>query len=202
MSRPILAVMTAVLLVVGVAATTVGAAPTTTTARYYVTQDDCTGEASDNLRLATRLGAYSGNCAFLATPVNEVLAATGDPLADVWNQSDGATFVLDTSGEVTFEVAMTGPLTDDSLGLVTLDVILTASHGDFDSTTLVQDSVELQPLAMEQGQFTFTADIDDALAGVELHSLSASIVVRGVNDGSYVAVDGSTFVTFPHIPAV
>lgn len=173
------------------------------TTRYFITQDDCGG--NDNYRMDTNVGGYNGGCAFLAGPANEALGpATGEYLVDSFPQGDGATYLLDGDGEVSGQITTIGTLGSGStVGLITLDVTVTAMKaGGGGFYTLIDETIELEPVVGDEVVFTFSADIDDTLDMVEIGSMNTDIVVRGVNAHTHFDTGGESWIDIDHLVEV
>ena len=162
---------------------------------YFLRRDDCGGDA-DHLHLATRAGQDSEGCAYVAGVANEA----GLELSYDFPQEDALTYVLDTAGTVRGTIATTDFFgLGATAGLMTVEVKVTGSEGLFNSATLVDEVYENVPVAGNNPSFDFEADIDDALAGMEIGNLKVSVIIRGVQANHTIAMSGDSFIEFDHL---
>ena len=163
--------------------------------RYFLRRDDCGGDV-DHLHLSTRSGQDSEGCAYVAGVANEA----GLDLSFDFPQEDGLTYELDTAGTVRGTIATTDFFgLGATAGLMTVEVKVTGSEGLFNSATLVDEVYENVPVAGNNPSFDFEADIDDALAGMEIGNLKVSVIIRGVQANQTIAMSGDSFIEFDHL---
>ena len=160
---------------------------------FYLRGEGC--GADTTLYLSARKGAdgYDG-CGFYGLPLQEVIHQVDGPTPDTFstrNDKDGVPVTLDGArdieGTIRGESWLTGldPIpTAPGAGQVVADVTIYGIDSDNKVVTLGSASEEAINTGSEGVQVPFTIDVDDALTGVTLKSLSIDLELHGVNINS------------------
>ena len=168
------------------------AATTQTTRTFYLRHDPVDGGGCGGAKyLSTRAGAGEPGCGYIGgLPFNEVLHQLGEPSFDVYatggDKFPGMPAVLDGAGAIDGSLTVNpyvsagGPGT--GVGQVILDVRLSALTSDNKTLILGEDTFEkLATPAASVITFAYKFDLDDALNGVEIKSLTIETQVRGAH---------------------
>lgn len=194
--------LTAVLAPLGASADT-GLIPATD--RLFIAAgcpQDTPGTCTSTRWLGKSPGDANSNFLTATTPADEVLyRATGDiNWRDYASDSSIPTggYVMDASRDVEMSVN----ITNNALMVnETIHARVTLRHGDFQSTVLNGDDIEV--LIQNPGTtatYSWDLNVPDELDGVTVTSVTAEIAVHGVNaQGGYIDQSGGSFVKIPHL---
>lgn len=123
-------------------------------------------------------------CGYTAQPANELLYAAGDPLSRDWPAADGVPFKLDTSQPLTAKLALNSLFGTAAIGQGIVELKVSGSIGG-DFVTLAEDTVELIMGPPGSNVAEFEIELPKKLNGKKVTSLSATTLVRGVNNFHY-----------------
>ena len=195
-----LTLILALALLVSIVGMPAGAAPSQQ--KLYLRSNGASACADQVLTLSTRRGGDESVCGYRnGAPFGEVYEQTGiDDGTKYFTGTDGLPVTVDATRDVPGTIAVGAYLSGvgGGVGKLVLDVELTAVSGNstvtLGSTTVEQD---LDP-AKDVHELPFTIDVDDAVNGQELTSLSLGVDVRGLHMGhGFLTLDGMSHFTLP-----
>ena len=134
-------------------------------------------------------------CGYTFQPANEVFHTTGAQpvLTRDWPASEGFPFKLDVKRPVTAQLALMSFLGTPAAGQAVVELALVGTANGR-PVTLVEESVTLNMVPATAGSNVaeFEVKLPKKLAGKKFRSLTATTMVRGVNNFHYFDLDRET----------
>ena len=181
-----------------VAGTVSFAAANAQTTRFYLRRDGC-GTSNDNPHLSTTNGTDAGDGCGLVINAVTGLGGDADQSAFVdFPASDGMPLALDTSGQVSGVIDITGT----AAGLSEVDVSMEALVGgqgvDVGSASV---TAVLDPTASDNA-IPFSFQPSGTLAGADVQALDLRVHIHGPNvDAGFMGFSGKSWVDLPSYTA-